>query len=131
METRVLIVEKENGWAIFDAELGDTIAEGLLGFDESLKLCEERHYVVPFRKENGDFFTDLDGEPLYRTSRSKTEEIEFEYADGTPCLDFELCPDCNGPAFGRDSGGHNCYYCPNCEKDVDCVPPAEWIGAVD
>ena len=131
METRVLIVERENGWAIFDAELGDVIAEGLPGMEESIRVCKEKHYAVPCRKENGDFFTDLDGEPLYKSGRSKTPDPGFEYADGTPCLDLEICPHCNGPAFGRDLGGHNCYYCPACEKELHCVPPPEWIGAVD
>lgn len=131
MNGRVLILENENGWGIFDAEEGSPIEEGLADLSESLKLCQKRHLVTPYQRENGLFLEDLDGEALYLIEEGKEGEMELEYADGTPCLDFELCPSCSGPAFGRESEGHNCYYCPTCEKDVDCVPPAEWIGAVD
>ncbi|MDH3974591.1 MAG: hypothetical protein OEV42_09975 [Deltaproteobacteria bacterium] len=131
METRTLIIEKENGWGIFDALKGDTLMEGLSDMEETLKLCRKRHYEMPYRVKNGQFLKDLDGEFLYLTEGGKSGNLELEYADGTPCLDFEACPHCKSPAFGRYRDGHNCYYCPACEKDVDCVPPEEWIGAAD
>ena len=131
MNKRVLILEAETGWTIFDAEKGDPIVEGLPGMDEGLRLCKEKNYLVPHRGEMNAFFSDLEGEPLFMTEGAKTGELELEYVDGTPCLDFELCPICKGPAFGRDTGGKNCYYCQNCDKDIDCVPPPEWIGEAD
>ena len=131
MEKRVLIVEAESGWSIFDADKGDAIEEGIASMEESIKLCEANHYVAPYSGKSGRFFNDLDGEPLYLTEGAKTDGLELEYVDGTPCLDFELCPTCRGPAFGRDHDGHNCYHCPTCKKDVDCVPPPEWIGEAD
>ena len=131
MKTRTLIIEKKNGWAIFDALTGNALMEGLPGMDESLKICYKRHYETPYLVGNEQFLKDLDGEFLYLTEDGKSGEIELEYANGTPCLDFEVCPLCKGAAFGREKDGHNCYYCPTCEKEMDCVPPAEWIGAID
>ena len=96
-----------------------------------MELCESKSYVTPYMGESDSFFSDMDGKPLYFTDEAKTKELELEYADGTPCLDFELCPVCKGPAFGRDHEGHNCYFCPTCEKDIDCVPPPEEIGEAD
>ena len=131
MEKRVLIIEAENGWSVLDADNGDRIKEGLSRPEEGLQLCEAKDYIAPYRGESGRFFADLSGEALYLTREAKTHDLELEYVDGTPCLDFELCPTCKGPAFGMDHDGHNCYYCPECEKDVDCVPPPEWIGEAD
>ncbi len=131
METKVLIMEKEKGWALFDAEKGNLIAGGLGSLEECIRLCEERGFKAPFRGESGSFFRDMDGEPLYRIDSSKTGGLELEYADGSVCLDFEICHTCKGPAFGRFANGHNCYFCPNCGKEMDCVPPPEWIGEMD
>ncbi len=131
MEKKVLIVEKEEGWTIFDAENGDTVAEGFLNLDESLRLCNELHFQLPYMGESGKFFEDLNGEPLFLTDESKKESLELEYSDGTPFFDFELCPVCKGPAVGRPIAEHNCYYCSTCDKNIDCVPPPEWIGEAD
>ena len=131
METRTLIIEKEKGWGIFDALNGNALVEGLSSMEESLTFCQERKYETPYIVNSGKFLKDLDGEFLYITKDGKSGELELEYANGMPCLDFEVCPLCKGAAFGRYNDGHNCYYCPACDKEVDCVPPAEWIGEAD
>lgn len=131
MEKRVLILEKEKGWSIFDAIDGEALKEGLGSVEESLRLCEKEQYVAPYRGGSGNFFKDVDGEFLYHSKRGVVGDVELEYADGTLCLDFEICPSCKGPAFGGGLEGNNCYYCPSCKKEINCVPPAEWIGELD
>jgi len=131
MEKKVLIVENEEGWSIFDAGSGDRVAEGFADLEESLMFCEDLHYRPPYMGESGKFFEDLNGEPLYLAKEKKSGGLELEYSDGTPFFDFELCPACKGPALGRPEAGHNCYYCPECDRDIDCVPPAEYIGEAD
>lgn len=131
MAKRVIVVEEEDGWGIFDASSGDELDEGIGSREECLKIARERRYEVPAMNARGTFFSDMDGRPLYIANPSKSGDMELEYADGMPCLDFEICADCKGPAFGRASRRRNCYYCPSCGKDVDCVPPEEWIGELD
>lgn len=131
METKVLILEEKNGWALFNAFDGNLIVEDLSSVDECLKLCDERGFKAPYRGESGAFFHDMDGEALYRIDASKTGGLELEYSDGMACLDFEICQTCKGPAFGRSEDGHNCYFCPECDREMDCVPPPEWIGEAD
>ncbi|MBE9536443.1 MAG: hypothetical protein IMF07_04620 [Proteobacteria bacterium] len=128
---KVLIVEESDGWYIFDSENGNTLQEGIGSRAECLKTAEGKGYEVPAMSEKGAFFADMDGNPLYVTKPIKSGSVELEYADEIPCLGFEICPVCKGPAFGRDAGGKNCYYCPSCGKEIDCVPPEEWIGEID
>ena len=131
MNRRVMLVEDPGGWGIYDALNGDKLFKELKDIDSAIVMARKEAFEAPHRTEKGQFFQDMNGEPLYVTIPSKSGTLELEYADGMPCLDFELCPLCKGPAFGRAIGKHNCYYCQNCEKDVDCVPPAEWIGSLD
>lgn len=131
MKTKTLIIEKKDGWSIFDAKTGNALIEGIPDVEESLKLCSGRHYKAPYQNLKGQFIKDLDGEFLFLTEDGKSDALELEYADGSPCLDFEVCPYCKGAAFGRFRDGHNCYYCPSCDKTIDCVPPPEWIGEAD
>jgi len=131
MGRRVIFVDESDGWGIYDALNGDRLFMGISDMDSAVKMARDEAFEVPHRTEGGPFFMDMDGEPLYATVPCKSGTLELEYADGMPCLDFELCPLCSGPAFGRAEGKHNCYYCVNCEKDVDCVPPAESIGSLD
>jgi hypothetical protein len=131
MSRKVVIAEESDGWCIFDSKSGDILQEGIESRAESLKVAEGKGYEVPAMNEEGAFYLDMDGNPLYVTKPSKSGNIELEYADETPCLDFEICPVCKGPAFGRDAGGKNCYYCPSCGKDIHCVPPVEEIGEAD
>lgn len=130
MDTKVIILERNDGWSIFETE-DRPLAEGLAGLEESLDLCKTKHYTPPYRGESNDFFHDHDGALIYRTEDPKKNELELEYLDGTPFIDFEICPSCKGPAIGRPISGHNCYYCANCDKDINCVPPPEEIGEAD
>ena len=133
MGKKVIIVEESDGWYIFDAYSGDELEGGINSREDSIRIAENKAYELPAMNVRGTFFTDMDGRPLYVTRPGKTEALELEYVDESPCLDFEICAVCKGPAFGRDSilKRSNCYYCPSCEQDVHCVPPAEWIGALD
>lgn len=133
MGKRVLIIEEDDGWGIFDAMNSDELIEQIADRKEGLKIAKERHYELPLMNIKSAFFSDMDGRPLYITVPSKSGQLELEYVDGGPCLDFEICATCKGPAFGRDSASkrRNCYYCPSCGQDVDCVPPPEWIGELD
>lgn len=133
MARRVIVVENDDGWSVYDAVTGERLKDGFETVKDVLKVCRENNFETPPRTRNDDFFADMDGKPLFITRPSKSGGIELEYSDGTPCLDFEICSVCNGPAFGRNSRelGRNCYYCTSCHKDVDCVPPEEWIGELD
>lgn len=133
MGKKVIIIEESDGWYIFDGHSGDELEGGISSREESIRISGNKAYELPAMNANGSFFTDMDGRPLYITRPGKSGELELEYTDETPCLDFEICALCKGPAFGRDSPSkrRNCYYCPSCEKDVDCVPSAELIGALD
>lgn len=133
MDRKVLIVEEAEGWGIFDAESGDELAGNMSNREEALRRAGEMHFEAPPMNKKGRFFADMDGRPLFMTKPARSGNLELEYADGIPCLDFEICAECNGPAFGRASAikKRNCYFCPSCGKDVDCVPPEEWIGEMD
>ena len=133
MGRKVIIIEEEDGWYIFDTKNSDLLHEGIESKEESLLVAQKEGYEMPVTNKDGTFCVDMDGRPLYITKPSKSGKLELEYGDDTACLDFELCPVCKGPAFGRDSAlkRRNCYYCPLCDKDIDCVPPAEWIGEMD
>lgn len=131
MGRRVVLVDENDGLGIYDALNGDRLFSGISDMDRAVRMATEEALELPHMTETGKFFKDMDGEPLYVTRPNKSGTLELEYADGIPCLDFELCPICSGPAFGRAEGKNNCYYCVNCEKDVDCVPPADSIGSLD
>lgn len=131
MLTRVKIEATDTGYSIFEALTGKALKEGIATKKKCLKIVAENQYELPPLNKNGDFFADLAGAPLFLSRPAKTEDVELEYADSAPCLDFEMCNSCGGPAFGRDTGAHNCYFCPICKIDIDCVPMAEDIGAMD